>query len=83
MARDFPPENLAEATAAELVPAVADISSRDKEIPGDKLSGVWTGGRLPLSSWRKGRNSAEVSWSSRIHVQHFRPPSHPTAEEDG
>ena len=37
MARDFPPENLAEATAAELVPAVADISSRDKEIPGDKL----------------------------------------------
>ena len=38
MARDFPPENLAEATAAELVPAVADISLRDKEIPGDKLS---------------------------------------------
>ena len=40
MAMDFPPENLAEATAAELVPAVADISSRDKEIPGDKLSRV-------------------------------------------
>ena len=42
---DFPPENLAEATAAELVPAVADISSRDKEIPaaGDKLSRIELG----------------------------------------